>query len=900
MSLLDTLEIAKKRIVLTPDDYSFVSDYFELCRALEPEHHKIAHESNKDIRRVANIQARTNERYNDKYYELYKKTLLFDAREDLDAYMQYIEFDRDPDKRFYLPRRKHIAPIVKALQQIQDDELDLLAISQPPGTGKAQPLYSKVLTPKGFVEMGSISVGDTVIAGNGEYSKVIGVYPQGIKGIYRVNFRDGTSTECCKEHLWLAQSRDDRCKTEYRNNTRHRIFTLEEMMKNLTVENGKRLNYSIDSINPVEMEEKPVLLDPYIMGVILGDGSIKGKLSITSNDDELVEYVKMALPKSDTICEKQKYEYKIRKLDKSIRDKRGWMVKSDTQTALEYYGLFGKGSDDKFIPKDYLVNSVNVRLEVLRGLLDTDGYAGISAVDYVTVSEKLKDGIVDIVRSLGGYATVSEKIGTYRKDGVVVNCKKVYRVVIIFNSSIMPFKLSRKVKNFNMKRKEIKKFISSVDYVGEKECQCIMIDNPCHLYITDDYIQTHNTTIGIIFLTWQIGLYPNMPNLASAHSDKLTRSFYDGAYSFTTDPEYLWSDVFPNVKLIQTNAKDETLDFDKHKRFKSLTCRSIDGSLTGATRCERILYADDLVSGIEEALSKDRMDTLWGKYTNDLKSRKKLGCKEIHIATRWSIHDPIGRLERQYADDDRAKFLSMPALNEDGESNFDYHGGVGFDTKYFMDMKDSLDDVSWRCLYQNEPIEREGLLYVEDELRTYYELPDKEPDVILGICDTAEGGKDDTFLPVGYMYGNDVYIEGCVCSNAKPEVTDALCADILLKHKVKSCQFESNSAGGRTADNVQKRVKDGGGITHITKKRTTANKETKIIVNSSYIKQNFLFKDKSVIGNDKEYKKMMNLLCSYTMMGKNKNDDVPDGLAQFAEYIQSLKSNTIEVFKRPF
>lgn len=544
MSLLDTLEIAKKRIVLTPDDYSFVSDYFELCRALEPEHHKIAHESNKDIRRVANIQARTNERYNDKYYELYKKTLLFDAREDLDAYMQYIEFDRDPDKRFYLPRRKHIAPIVKALQQIQDDELDLLTISTPPGIGK--------------------------------------------------------------------------------------------------------------------------------------------------------------------------------------------------------------------------------------------------------------------------------------------------------------------------------------------------------------------TSLGIIFLTWQIGLYPNMPNLASAHSDKLTRSFYDGAYSFTTDPEYLWSDVFPNVKLIQTNAKDETLDFDKHKRFKSLTCRSIDGSLTGATRCERILYADDLVSGIEEALSKDRMDTLWGKYTNDLKSRKKLGCKEIHIATRWSIHDPIGRLERQYADDDRAKFLSMPALNEDGESNFDYHGGVGFDTKYFMDMKDSLDDVSWRCLYQNEPIEREGLLYVEDELRTYYELPDNEPDVILGICDTAEGGKDDTFLPVGYMYGNDVYIEGCVCSNAKPEVTDALCADILLKHKVKSCQFESNSAGGRTADNVQKRVKDGGGITHITKKRTTANKETKIIVNSSYIKQNFLFKDKSVIGNDKEYKKMMNLLCSYTMMGKNKNDDVPDGLAQFAEYIQSLKSNTIEVFKRPF
>jgi predicted phage terminase large subunit-like protein len=441
------------------------------------------------------------------------------------------------------------------------------------------------------------------------------------------------------------------------------------------------------------------------------------------------------------------------------------------------------------------------------------------------------------------------------------------------------------------RRKIIRPIINSLQQIEDNKLDLLAISQPPG---------TGKSTIGIFFLSWEMGKYPDKPNLASAHSDKLTRSFYDGVLSIITDSEYLWHDVFPGLLLVGTNSKDETIDLAKAKRFKTLTCRSIDGSLTGATRCENILYADDLVSGIEEALSKERLDNLWGKYTNDLKSRKKLGCKEIHIATRWSIHDPIGRLERQYSDDSRAKFLALPALNENNESNFDYDYGVGFDTKYFLDMKESLDDVSWRCLFQNEPIEREGILYNEDDLRRYYDLPVDKPDTIIGVCDTAEGGGDDTFLPVAYVYGEDYYIEDCVCDNGLPEVTDALCAEILLKHNVKQCQFESNSAGGRTADKVQEKIKEKGGITRITKKRTTANKETKIIVNSTFVKEHFLFKDKSRYASNSSYAKMVKNLCSYTVMGKNKHDDVPDGLAQFAEYIQSLKGGKVEIFKRPF
>lgn len=256
------------------------------------------------------------------------------------------------------------------------------------------------------------------------------------------------------------------------------------------------------------------------------------------------------------------------------------------------------------------------------------------------------------------------------------------------------------------RRKIIKPIVDSLQEIEDDVIDLLAISQPPG---------TGKSTLGIFFLSWIMGKYPNMPNLASAHADKLTRSFYDGVLTIITDPEYLWADVFPGVQVQSTNSKDETINLDKLKRFKSLTCRSIDGSLTGATRCEKILYADDLVSGIEEALSIDRLDSLWNKYTNDLKSRKKQGCKEIHIATRWSVHDPIGRLQKQYENDPRAKFIAFPALDENDESNFNYKYGVGFDTKYFHDMRDNLDDVSWKCLYMNEPIEREGLLLPEDE-----------------------------------------------------------------------------------------------------------------------------------------------------------------------------------------
>lgn len=200
----------------------------------------------------------------------------------------------------------------------------------------------------------------------------------------------------------------------------------------------------------------------------------------------------------------------------------------------------------------------------------------------------------------------------------------------------------------------------------------------------------------------------------------------------------------------------------------------------------------------------------------------------------------------------------------------------------------------------NQPIERDGLLYQEGELRRYFELPDGEPDAILSVCDTKDRGTDYCGMPVVYKYGDDYYVEKIICDNSNPEVVETRLVMTLLEHKVHMSRFESNSAGGRVAQKVQEQVKAKGGITKITTKYTTANKETKIIVNSPWVKEHCLFKDDSVIKGDKEYRRAMNFLCSYTMAGKNKNDDIPDAFAQLSEFCQSFAGSKVEVFARPW
>lgn len=411
---------------------------------------------------------------------------------------------------------------------------------------------------------------------------------------------------------------------------------------------------------------------------------------------------------------------------------------------------------------------------------------------------------------------------------------------------------------------------------------------------------TQKTTLEKFFASWIIGRHPDDFSLFFSHSGDITRMFYDGVMDITTNSdEYCWQEIFPDVKFHSTNAKRETINFNKYKPFSNIQCTSVGSKNAGKVRANRYLYCDDLIGGIEEALNKNILDKLWRIYGTDAKQRKMDGCKEIHIATRWSVHDVIGRLIDIYEGNDKARFIAIPDIDPvTGESNFDYKYN-GFSVDFFHDQELTMDEISYKCLYKNEPIEREGLLYTDEELRRFITLPLGEPDAILGICDTKNTGTDSMFLPCLLKYGNDYYLTACVCDdNTDYGVQYERTSDLIVDNKMQQCQFESNNGGDRVALEVSKLVEEKGGVCNITTKYTESNKETKIIVNADWVKKHVLFKARTEYQPKSDYGKMMGFLLSYSVRGKNPHDDVPDGLASFALFVQNLIGATVTTYSR--
>ncbi len=399
---------------------------------------------------------------------------------------------------------------------------------------------------------------------------------------------------------------------------------------------------------------------------------------------------------------------------------------------------------------------------------------------------------------------------------------------------------------------------------------------------------TQKTTLEKFFCSWIIGRHPKDYSLFFSHSDDITRMFYDGVLDITTNyEEYTWGEIFPDVKLQGTDAKRQRINFDKQKAYANIQCTSVGSKNAGKVRCNRYLYCDDLIGGIEEALNKRTLDKLWRIYGTDARQRKlNEQVKEIHIATRWSVHDVIGRLKQIYAGNKRARFIAVPDIDpETGESNFDYKYN-GMSVKFFHDQELAMDEISYKCLYKNEPIEREGLLYHEDDIRRFMSMPIREPDAILGICDVKNKGTDFMFLPCMYQYDDDFYLLDCICDdNTDYGVQYERLSNIIVEHNMQQCEFESNSGGDRVSYEVNKLVEEKGGRCNITDKPTETNKETRIIVNADWVKKHVLFRDKENYKPKDDYGIMMSWLMTYSVVGKNDHDDVPDGLANFALFV---------------
>lgn len=397
------------------------------------------------------------------------------------------------------------------------------------------------------------------------------------------------------------------------------------------------------------------------------------------------------------------------------------------------------------------------------------------------------------------------------------------------------------------------------------------------------------TTIEKFFNAAVIGWYPKDFNLFYSHSGDITRMYYDGMYDIITNAdEYAWNEIFPDLKVTSTNAKVEQFNVGKYKPFPSVQCTSVGSKNAGKVRASKFLLVDDMIGGIEEALNPMILEKLWSKYSVDARQRKiqdtdGKNCKEIHIATRWSVQDVIGRIQNMYIGNPRVKVIAVPDIDPvTGQSNFDYEFS-GFDVSFFEDQQLLMDEISYKCLYKQEPIEREGLLFPDDKIRRYLNLPHGTPELITAQCDTKGKGTDYFVLPVLQKYGDDYYCVDAVCDNtADYEMQYENAANILVNNEVQECEFERNAGGDRVAMEVNKRVESKGWICNITDTPTETNKEARIFQCSSWILQHVIFKDPSKYKPNEPYGIMMSLLKQYSVSGKKQLDDVPDVFSNFA------------------
>lgn len=416
------------------------------------------------------------------------------------------------------------------------------------------------------------------------------------------------------------------------------------------------------------------------------------------------------------------------------------------------------------------------------------------------------------------------------------------------------------------------------------------------------------STIEKFFHSAVAGWFPKDYSLFYSHSGDITRMYYDGVYDIVTnDDDYAWHDIFPNLSVTSTNAKMEQFNIGKYKPFPSVQCTSVGSKNAGKVRASKFLLVDDMIGGIEEALNPTILDKLWDKYAVDARQRKTQDtdgkpCKEIHIATRWSVHDVIGRIQNMYIGNPRVKTISVPDVDPTtGESNFDYEYG-GFTKEFFADQQLLMDEISYRCLYKQEPIEREGLLFPDDKIRRYFNLPHGEPEIITAQCDTKGKGTDYFVMPILQKYGEDYYCVDCVCDNtADYEMQYENASNTLVNNQVQECEFERNAGGDRVAMEVNKRVENKGWICNITDVPTETNKEARIFQCSNWILQHIIFKDQSLYKPNEPYGVMVSLLKRYSVTGKKQLDDVPDVFSNFAlRMTQGSRIAKVEAVHNPF
>ncbi len=432
-----------------------------------------------------------------------------------------------------------------------------------------------------------------------------------------------------------------------------------------------------------------------------------------------------------------------------------------------------------------------------------------------------------------------------------------------------------------------------------------LIDDKLDLLVLNLPPRIGKTTIGLFLQVLLGGMCPDESILGAGHSVGLIQSFYSEIMNIIDGEEYRYHEIFPNNRIANKSAEYLYLDLNKARRFHTYNYVSIEAGGTGKVQAERLLYCDDLVKDVEQANNPDRLEKLYYNYTGTIKDRKiqrlcKDGvyrpCPEIHINTPWSLHDVTSRVVENAKQDDmsRVRIVSVPCYDENGESNFLFDYGKGFSAKYYRDMEIAEDPVIFSAKYLMQPIERDGLVFNKENISFYNELPGEEPDRIVGYADVSHGGDDFFSLPVGYVYGNEVYIEKVLFKNkfGGDDYIRPFVKNILINNHVSRCGVEKNNGGDFFSTLMQQDLRASNYHCNITTHNAPTNKRKldRILACQNEIKGiasenntfRIYFKNPELIKGDKEYMSAMQQLYSWNQnpnMQTKQHDDFPDSLA---------------------
>lgn len=830
---------------------------------------------------------------------------------DLEAYMFFMEQDRPQDKRFYLPRMNPLQVVAHDIEDLVNRKIKFLGVSLPARTGKALEYNTPVLTREGWKKHGELKVGDEVIGIDGQFKKVLAVHdPCDME--YKVTFSDKEEIICHGRHEWVVKDR-----------WKQKLVTLEtkDMLDKCIDKDGHR-RFVMPFNEVVEGEDKDLPVDPYMLGVWLGDGrNTNPDITMAAEDYPVVEHI---LSRG----------YEI-----------SWTSTHKT-TGVKHYGFKGlrfelqkfdmchsRRTTPKHIPEEYLTASKKQRMDLLAGLLDTDGTLRRNERRYcfTTTEPQLRDDFVSLIHTFGWRTCVVSYPPKTSTSGIHGR-KWVY--AIGFNpTEYIPCQLERKqLREFSVRKNITVEKVESFNGRGN----CITVEDG--VYLAGRTLKpTHNSTIAIFGLTWLAMKRPNSHSAMGGHSGVLTKGFYRELLNLIDTSEYRFGQIYKfwheNARKVirDKSAEDYTINLDKPDRFSTLSCRSIDATWTGAidVSWDGWLYVDDLVRDREHSLSPTRMENTYQEYLNKMVDRKSgfdpdprdidlgfdidieflfPGACELMIGTLWNVYDPLYRMEMLHGDDPLYRFRKIPALNEKDESNFNYPIN-GFTTEYYREMRERLDEPEWMAKYQQAPFVREGILINRNELN-YFNGEIAEPiEKIIGVLDPAVGGGDYlSMVIIAEAKGRKrkPIIDWVYTKETKGKSIPMLVAKIMA-HNISEVQYERNGIG-RVFDDELTQALHNAGYYRCKMTSFTApegmSKEEKIIGYSDWVKQNLEFIDESVKNatytRSNQYQLALNHVFIWTTEGKNKTDDAIDNLAQTARVYERQRNGIVDVIMNPF